>query len=758
MNEENIVSQDGNREFQGCDPFNGQITGDVSGTITCFVGSSTSKGPKVIDSSTYEKCTQFSCKGKKDMENTTEKEMRETIKEINQDAPHQQDQLNYHKDAARTLAAGTHGSAPHLTKTVIEDEDDEMMTVVRRLTPTECSRLQGFDEGHLDCMSGDSSKYRSAGNSWAVPCAYFNIARMHIVGNKDKMVYATVCSGVEAHSQAVKNMGDEAIFFSEIEKPQSQLLATRYPNVPNCGDFTKIHFDEENGIITNSLKECEVDELPECFYHAPNVKIPFNRGELDLLSGGIPCTDVSVAGKREGMKEGSGTRSSLAFNYQKLIDDLRPTFILYENVPGIFSSNGGRDFIWFVYKMMKSGYSIAWRTLDAQYVMTDEHPRAVPQRRRRLWLVGYKGNDWRVPARIVFETKNALGDNPPERIPGKGFQMLNPDYEYVDTQPAYENNGDCCMDLFGGLLDEKKNDIRKIAMLPNLEDFGLNGNLENARSIDVIQTMNKFGTVGYCGDIFESGKEEDPDNIAEDICGKFVKVSVSDKQNNDLWNNCGLKEDSDEDSETRIEQVSKGFIGNAGVMSNGKIITMDCHEWTSGIQLSPNGYKKYVCAIESDKTLESNWGWLVDNGIVPEAYDGTVCGLSDILEEDPDAKYNLSWKACYGILKRAENRGKILPEPLKEALVTTIIESAPIVKWLSINQKKDEDRTSARKCYEEYIESTYPYDKVAEEAPSRKSQEEDDELEDEGIQNDDDESNDGGFEYQNSKKSSQNNQ
>lgn len=911
--DKNTVSKDGSRVWQGCDPYNGQVTGDVSGTITCFVGSSTSKGPKIIDSKTFVKCGQVAAEsysGKKEqrkMEKASETEMREAVEEINRDAPHQQDQVNYHKDAARTLAAGTHGSAPHLTKTVIEkelDDDEEMMTVVRRLTPTECSRLQGFTEGHLDCMGGDSAKYRSAGNSWAVPCAYFNIARMHIVGEMMKMVYATVCSGVEAHSQAVKDMGDEAIFFSEIEKPQSQLLATRYPNVPNCGDFTKIHYDEAKGVITNALREGETDDLPDCFYHAPVVEIPFKRGGLDLLSGGIPCfiagtrvqtangeknienvkigdmvlthrgryrrvngvmthlaseeivvikttdckkiectpnhlfyadlhngdgewvdagelnknwrlcaanvgdlkfvdaisevskrpcedgelvynlsvdfdesyvvegyavhncTDVSVAGKREGMKEGSGTRSSLAFNYQKLIDDLRPTFILYENVPGIFSSNSGRDFIWFVYKMMNAGYSIAWRTLDAQYCMTDVHPRAVPQRRRRLWLIGYKGDDWRIPARVVFEPQTALGEEPPKRIPGKGFQMINPDYEDEDEivcdtsrrgKKKTSDEGTFFDCMFGA--NDGKADSRKIAVIPDVKDFGDEADITKINEIGLSQILAKFGTVGYCGDVFCGDKDPCTENIAEGVVGKYRTEVVGKKKQNELLLDFGdtgeQKEKTEEQEEVKTVQVlvEKGFIGNAGVMSKGKLVTMECHEWTSGIQLSPNNYKRYIDLKNAKKIIADNWESLVKEGLVPDAYDGTVCGLSDILEDDPDPKYNLSWKACYGILKRAENRGKVLPDPLKEALVTTIVESAPLVKWISLNAKKDVDRAAAKGCYDEYIEEKYHYADVVEEAPAKKADvdedEDDDELEDEGIEtgDGDDENEMGGFEY-----------
>lgn len=107
--------------------------------------------------------------------------MEEAIKEINKDAPHQQDQLNYSKAAARSLAASTHGAASHLTKTVC-DEDE--ICVVRRLTTTECERLMGFPDNHLKPMGGDSAQYRGAGNSWAVNCARFVMSRIHIVAEK----------------------------------------------------------------------------------------------------------------------------------------------------------------------------------------------------------------------------------------------------------------------------------------------------------------------------------------------------------------------------------------------------------------------------------------------------------------------------------------------------------------------------------------------------------------------------------------------
>ena len=221
------------------------------------------------------------------------------------------------------------------------------------------------------------------------------------------LTYATVCSGIECMSAAVGPLGGwKPIFFSEIEPFPCSLLAHRYPTVPNLGDMTKItaeRIGEEKWRITNGT---DVIEL---------------AGRLGCLAGGTPCQDVSVAGKRAGMAEGSGTRSSLAFHFARLCRELQPRWVLWENVPGVLTSNGGRDFAHFVRSIGECGYSLAYRTLDAQWVRVDGLPRAVPQRRRRVWLVGHLGDSWRAPAEVLFEPQGVRGDTPPCRVTGKGF-------------------------------------------------------------------------------------------------------------------------------------------------------------------------------------------------------------------------------------------------------------------------------------------------------------------------------------------------
>lgn len=200
------------------------------------------------------------------------------------------------------------------------------------------------------------------------------------------MRYASVCSGVEAASLAWMPLGWEAVWFSEIEPFPCAVLKERFPDVPNLGDMTEIKGEK---------------------YH----------GTVDLLVGGTPCQSFSVAGKQAGLRGVSG----LALTYCELLASMRPHWFVWENVPGVFSTNGGEDFKTLLRTFDEIGYSVAWRVLDAQYVRVDGFPRAVPQRRRRVFVVGHLGGDWRYPASVLFEPGCLPGDTPPRRVKGKGF-------------------------------------------------------------------------------------------------------------------------------------------------------------------------------------------------------------------------------------------------------------------------------------------------------------------------------------------------
>ena len=170
------------------------------------------------------------------------------------------------------------------------------------------------------------------------------------------MKYLSVCSGIEAATVAWHNLGWTPVGFSEIEPFPSAILAHHYPNVPNFGDMTK------------------------------HEQWPIEPGSIDLLVGGTPCQAFSVAGLRGGL---SDPRGGLMLTYLEIARCLRPKWIVWENVPGVLSSNGGRDFGSFLGALGELRYGWAYRVIDAQYCRVDGRwPKAVPQRRRRVFVVG----------------------------------------------------------------------------------------------------------------------------------------------------------------------------------------------------------------------------------------------------------------------------------------------------------------------------------------------------------------------------------
>ncbi len=136
---------------------------------------------------------------------------------------------------------------------------------------------------------------------------------------------------------------------------------------------------------------------------------------VSLLVGGTPCQSFSVAGLRKGLDD---PRGNLALTYLAIADRYRPKWVVWENVPGVLSSSGGRDFGSFLGGLGQLGYGWAYRVLDAQYVRARGFPYAVPQRRRRVFVVGYLG-DWRRAAAVLFDAQSMRGDPSPRREAGQ---------------------------------------------------------------------------------------------------------------------------------------------------------------------------------------------------------------------------------------------------------------------------------------------------------------------------------------------------
>ena len=198
------------------------------------------------------------------------------------------------------------------------------------------------------------------------------------VSSYPSLTYLSVCSGIEAATVAWHSLGWTPLGFAEIDKFPSAVLAYHYPEIPNYGDFTQI----------------TLDQLPS---------------RPDILVGGTPCQDFSVAGLRAGM---GGVRGQLTIEFVRLAERLRTRWLVWENVPGVLSADGGRAFGTFLGALGKIGYGFAYRVLDAQYF-------GVPQRRRRVFLVGHLG-DWRRAAAVLFERQSLSGDSPPRREARQG--------------------------------------------------------------------------------------------------------------------------------------------------------------------------------------------------------------------------------------------------------------------------------------------------------------------------------------------------
>lgn len=187
------------------------------------------------------------------------------------------------------------------------------------------------------------------------------------------MRYVSLFSGIEAASVAWGPLGWEPVAFSEIEPFCCRVLEERFPEVPNLGDVAKTDWSEY-------------------------------AGSVDVVVGGSPCQAFSVAGRREGLMD---ARGRLMLEYVRAVREVRPRWVLWENVPGVLSQSGGDAFETLQRELADCGYSLAWRTLDAQFYR-------VAQRRRRVFLVGHLGED-AYPAAVLFERESLRWDSASSR-------------------------------------------------------------------------------------------------------------------------------------------------------------------------------------------------------------------------------------------------------------------------------------------------------------------------------------------------------
>lgn len=187
------------------------------------------------------------------------------------------------------------------------------------------------------------------------------------------MKAVSVFAGIGGFDLALERHGVDVVAQVEIDNSASRVLEKHFPfshlyrdvKEVNGNDLINNGFDPKNGIIT----------------------------------GGFPCQDLSIAGARAGL---AGSRSGLFFEIARLIDETKTEWFILENVPGLLSSNGGKDMGTVTSTLVELGYSVGWRVLDAQHF-------GVPQRRRRLFIVGQRSTDPTGVSKVLFERKSVLG-------------------------------------------------------------------------------------------------------------------------------------------------------------------------------------------------------------------------------------------------------------------------------------------------------------------------------------------------------------
>lgn len=334
------------------------------------------------------------------------------------------------------------------------------------------------------------------------------------------MRYGSVCSGIEAATVAWRPLGWRCAFVSEVEPFAAEVLKHRLPEVQNLGDFTRIR-GTGNGEQGTGKEVADYD------------------GEIDLLVGGTPCQSFSTGGKRGGIAD---PRGSLAIEFVRLAERTDARWLVWENVPAVLSLNGGRDFAAFLTELVgwsvqtpdggwrNSGivtnapgrFGVSWRVLDARYTRVPAFPRAVPQRRRRVILVGCRG-DWTRAAEVLLGGELCGGDAPPRRAAG-----------ICASAGAGEcASGECFPIDMMNLEGRTKNLKTKCYDEAGSAMYTLRSSHVNAvctptqlRRLMPVESERLMGLPDGWTDITWKGKAHPPDGHRHKVCGNSMCVNV----------------------------------------------------------------------------------------------------------------------------------------------------------------------------------------------------------------------------------------
>jgi len=227
--------------------------------------------------------------------------------------------------------------------------------------------------------------------------------------------FGSLFSGIGGFDLGFERAGMECVWQVEIDKDCQRVLNKHFPDSERFEDVSTVR------------------EFPA----------------VDVICGGFPCQDLSVAGKRKGL---AGERSGLWFEFLRIAQSNLPRFLVIENVPGLLSSDEGRDFAVILRGLVECGYCLAWRIIDAQYD-------GVAQRRRRVFIVGSLGNG--SCAEILFESES-VSWNPPTRREARagttGVARTSPTLGESNYKPTKSTSGaqiDFCIPDVAWALQER---------------------------------------------------------------------------------------------------------------------------------------------------------------------------------------------------------------------------------------------------------------------------------------------------------------
>jgi DNA (cytosine-5)-methyltransferase 1 len=211
-------------------------------------------------------------------------------------------------------------------------------------------------------------------------------------------------AGVGGFDLAMQRQGVKVVASVEIDPKCNEVLAKHFPEATQFTDVTTVKGEDLiNAGFTPST---------------------------GIITGGFPCQDLSVAGKRAGL---AGARSGLFWEIARLVEETQTEYFVIENVPGLLSSNKGKDFGVVIGTMADLGYSLSWRVLDAQHF-------GVPQRRRRVFVVGRRSIDSTSPAEILFKS-NSLRRNPSTSQPTGQDSPRSSDQGVAGTAKVFLGSG-----------------------------------------------------------------------------------------------------------------------------------------------------------------------------------------------------------------------------------------------------------------------------------------------------------------------------